>query len=296
MKHLILGTDWYSDCDDCVAVRLLVNLHKAKQISLDGIAINACMEYSAASLCGFLEKSGVTDIPIALDCEATNFAGTGRYQKRLAQYATKIKSNDEAEEPIKLYRKVLASADKNVDVLEIGFNQILAGLLKSNGDEISPLKGIDLVREKVEHLWIVGGQWDIPTGGKEHNFCNTLKASKSIEYVCENWPTPITFLGFEVGDTVITGNKLDHNDPLHQAIIDTGHKNGRSSWDPMLVLLGAVGNLEQEGYTSVTGTARVDGDTGINYFTETPNGNHRYVKKTRSDEFYENRINELINL
>ena len=62
------------------------------------------------------------------------------------------------------------------------------------------------------------------------------------------------------------------------------------------VLLGAVGNLEQEGYTSVTGTARVDGDTGVNYFTETPNGNHRYVKKINTDEFYENRINELINL
>jgi hypothetical protein len=295
MKHFILGSDWWSDCDDAVAIRLLLNLHKAGKISLDGIVINGCMEYSAAGLDGFLQLSGVNNIPIGIDCEGTDFYGVGRYQERLSKFAKNIKSNADAEDPIKLYRKILAQSNEKVTILEIGFPQVLANLLKSEADEFSPLKGIDLVREKVEHLWIMAGKWDVPEGAKEHNFCNNLRASQGAEYLCANWPTPITFLGFEVGVTVITGRKLDHNDFLYQAMVDNEYPDGRCSWDPMLVLLGTSGNLEQEGYSCVYGTARVDGSNGMNYFTESSTGRHRYVKKIQADEFYVNRIDSMIN-
>ncbi len=296
MKHFILGSDWWSDCDDAVAIRLLLNLHKAGKISLDGIVINACMEYSAAGLDGFLQLSGVSNIPIGIDYEGTDFYGEGRYQERLSKFAKNIKSNADAENPIKLYRKILAQSNEKINILEIGFPQVLANLLKSEPDEFSPLNGIDLVREKADHLWIMAGKWDVPEGAKEHNFCNNLRASQAAEYLCENWPTPITFLGFEVGVTVITGTKLDHDDFLYQAMVDNNYPNGRCSWDPMLVLLGTSGNLEQEGYTSVYGTAQVDGSTGMNYFTENPEGMHRYVKKTEPDEFYAARIDSIIDI
>lgn len=294
MKHFILGTDWWSDCDDVVAVRLLVNMHKTGKISLDGIVINACMETSAPSMSGFLALSGV-DIPIAIDRDATDFYGMGHYQERLAKSATKIKNNADAEEPIKLYRRILASASEKVSIIEIGFPQVLANLLKSAADEFSPLKGVDLVSEKVEHLWVVAGQWNLPEGGKEHNFCNNSRSSQGGEYLCANWPTPITFLGLEVGETVISGSKLDHSDFLHQAMADNRHADGRSSWDPMLALLAVSGDLEQEGYASVCGTARVDGSNGMNYFTENPMGKHRYVKKIREDQFYADRVDSVIN-
>ena len=54
MKGYILGTDWWDDCDDVVAVRILAKAHKEGIINLKAIAINVCNEYSVASLDGYL--------------------------------------------------------------------------------------------------------------------------------------------------------------------------------------------------------------------------------------------------
>ncbi len=66
MKQFIIGTDWWSDCDDAVAMRILARAHIDKRIFVHGIAINACMEDSAASLDAFLKLEGVDDIPLVL--------------------------------------------------------------------------------------------------------------------------------------------------------------------------------------------------------------------------------------
>ena len=50
MKKIILGTDWWTDCDDAVALRLLARAHKNEEIQLLGIGINACMEDSVSSM------------------------------------------------------------------------------------------------------------------------------------------------------------------------------------------------------------------------------------------------------
>ena len=54
MRTFILGTDWWTDCDDAVALRLLLRSVKAGKIRLAGIGINACMEHSVTSMDGFL--------------------------------------------------------------------------------------------------------------------------------------------------------------------------------------------------------------------------------------------------
>lgn len=173
---------------------------------------------------------------------------------------------------------------------------MLANLLKSSADEFSLLNGVDLVREKVAHLWIMGGRWDLPEGAKEHNFSNNTRASEAAEYLCRFWSSPMTFLGYEVGNSVISGNKPDHNDPLYQAMVDAGYPDGRCSWDPMLILLGFSGNPEIAGYECIYGIASVDGKNGMNHFQKNPQGRHRYVIKTREDKYYAEIINSKINL
>ena len=49
-RRFILGTDWWTDCDDCIAMQLLCLAHKNGAAKLLGVGINACMEYSAASV------------------------------------------------------------------------------------------------------------------------------------------------------------------------------------------------------------------------------------------------------
>ena len=81
MKHLIIGTDWWTDCDDAVAMRLLAKAAKRGEIAIDGIVINACMEDSVASLDGFFALEGLDAIPFGLDAEGTDFGGNPPYQK-----------------------------------------------------------------------------------------------------------------------------------------------------------------------------------------------------------------------
>ncbi len=287
MRNIILGTDWWTDCDDCVAVRLLANAHKKGEINLRGVGINGCMEYSAPSMSAFLENEKLSDIPIGIDREGTDFAGNHfAYQKPLCDYPHHIKSNDACEDAVGMYRRLLINCEEKTDIIEIGFCQILSGLLESEN-------GIELVREKVGTLYIMAGKWD-EDGGLEHNFCNNDRSRRAGHILCEKCPVPIVFLGFEVGEPVLTGDGLPHDDLLYTALYHHGHaENGRCSWDPMTALLAVIGDAEKAGYRTVTGTASVDAETGRNYFSE-GKGLHSYVIKTEPDNFYRNEIQRRI--
>lgn len=293
MRNFILGTDWWTDCDDVVALRLLARAHKTREINLLGIIINACMEHSVTSLEGFLNTEEVYDLPIAIDLNATDFGGNPPYQKRLSQFANNYHSNAEAEDAVKLYRTILASADSPIELIEIGYPQVLTALLQSKPDDISKLDGVELVKNKVSKIWMMAGKWD-KNPDKENNFARNERSREAANIFCDICPVPITFLGWEVGASVITGGYLEKNDPLYLALCDHGSCDGRSSWDPMLCLLALIGNEEKAEYSVVIGTASVDASTGENYFTVNSDGPHKYVVKQKEDTYYADAINKLI--
>lgn len=295
MRNFILGTDWWTDCDDILALRILTRSVKNAKINLIGVGINACMEYSAASVDGFLQLDGLTDVPVGIDVEATDFNGipTG-YQEYLAQYAKKYKNNSEAENAVSLYRRLLASSDSPVEILEIGFLQVFASLLESQPDEYSPLNGIELVKQKVKKVWVMAGKWN-EENGVEHNFANNNRSRLGADVFCKKCPVPITFLGFEIGEDVITGGEvLKPDDHLYKAMCLHGSKDGRSSWDPMLVMLAVIGDEEKAGYNTVSGTASVNIETGANCFEPSNDGLHKYVIRNFDTDYYKNQINQII--
>lgn len=293
MRKFILGTDWWTDCDDVVALRIIARAHKNKEIQLLGIALNACMEYSVASLEGFLNTELIKDIPIGIDLEATDFGGNPPYQKRLSQFCEAYQSNDDAENATRLYRKILVDAEEPVELIEIGYPQVLADLLKSQADDLSELSGIELLKQKVSKIWMMAGKWD-ENPDTENNFARNERSRKAAHYVCEHCPVSITFLGWEVGATVISGGVLKEKDHVFNALCDFGSPSGRSSWDPMLCLLAIAGDEEIAGYSVVRGKATVDAITGKNYFERCENGLHSFVVKKFEDFYYENEINKRI--
>ncbi len=288
----ILGTDWWSDCDDCMALRLLCWAHKNEHIDLKGVVINACMDYSVPSVAAFLRLEKV-DVPIGIDLNATDFHGIGPYQKRLAKRFEDLQQNEDVLSGVALYRKILAESEVKVEIAEIGFTQVLADLLDSPADEYSPLTGLELVREKCAKLWVMAGKWDNLKSGKEHNFCNNKRSIDGGMRLCKNWPTEIVFLGFEIGLSVISGGNLEKDDFLHQAMADHLSFFGRSSWDPMLVLLALINDFDKAGYTYKQGIASLD-DNGANHFVFSDDGKHRFVVKTHRSVWYKNRINEIL--
>lgn len=290
MRNLILGTDWWTDCDDAVAVRLLCRAVKEGKVRLLGVGINACMEYSVASLKGFLQSEGLFGVPFGIDLAATNCGGNPSYQKNLALSLCPNGSNADAEDAVRLYRRLLAQSEGSVEIMEIGFLQVVVDLLESAPDDLSPLCGMDLVKEKVSKMWVMAGKWDAD-GELEHNFCLNPKTRLAGKRFCELCPVPVTFLGWEVGFDVFSGGNLDEKDVLHRILVDHGSAKGRNSWDPMLVLMALVGDEGKAGYDTVEGTASVDAETGANYFVRDPKGNHRYVIKKFENSYYENEIN-----
>lgn len=293
MRNFILGTDWWTDCDDVVALRLLARAHKEGRINLMAIGINGCMEYSVASVDGFLASEGVQNIPLGIDLEADDFGRNPPYQKGLAPLAVEYKSNEQAEDTVRLYRRILAAATEPVEIIEIGYMQVIAGVLESDADDISEKTGLELFKEKVSKVWMMAGKWTAD-GETENNFCRNPRTRIGSEKFCRLCPVPVTFLGWEVGFDVVTGDNLAEGDVLYQAMCDHGSPNGRMSWDPMLVMLALVGDEGEAGYTTVRGWAKVDPETGANYFTQDEQGLHQYVVKAKENEFYKKMINDLL--
>lgn len=292
MRKIILGTDWWTDCDDAVAIRILVRAHKSGKIKIEGIGINACMEHSVTSLEGFLNTEGI-QVPIGIDFAATDFGGNPPYQKNLSKYSSVYSCNQDAEDAVRLYRRILADSDESIEIIEIGYLQVFANVLESLSDDISPKSGYELVKEKVSKIWVMAGKWD-EDFGMENNFTRNPRSRTAGNIFCSKCPVPITFLGWETGFDVITGDNLNKNDILYKVLCDHGSYNGRPSWDPMLVLMAMIGDEAAAGYDVVCGTASVDSETGSNHFLPDENGLHKYVIKNKANEYYIRLINQII--
>ena len=295
MRGFILGTDWWTDCDDAVALRLMARAHLAGEIEIKGIAINACMECSVASLDSFLNGEGIYGLPLGIDLAATDFGRTPPYQARMAACYTGKRNNANVEDAVRLYRRILAESTYPIEVIEIGYLQVVAAVLESGPDDLSPLSGLELFTEKISKVWVMAGKWD-ENPGMENNFTRNDRSRVAGHVFCEKCPVPVTFLGWEVGVDVISGGALPEEDMLHLALCDHGSGNGRSSWDPMLCLLACVGDEERAGYDVVHGRAWVDPETGANYFRAEEKGLHAYVTKKRENAYYEAAIQYRISI
>ena len=289
MRNFILGTDWGEDCDDCVAVRVLSRAHKNGEVNLLGIEINTNTEYSTASLYAFLQNEGIM-VPIGIDKSCPHQIQYVTYQKRMSK--GEEKTNDDFEDSVRLYRRLIAESDGPVEILEIGFLQTVLGALNSPADDISDKTGMELFKEKVSHVWIMGGKWD-EQGGLEYNFSKYPFAREASYGFINNCPSPITFLGWEIGHDLLTGQTLKEGDMLSYALYDHGSVSGRESWDPMLIKLALTNDNEKAGYKTVKGNASIDVE-GRNYFEEREDGKDEYVIKAYEDKYYSDLINSLI--
>ena len=316
-RPVILDTDWYTDVDDVMAVRVLINLQKRGVLQILGVCLNACFEDSARSLDAFLMAQGV-DVPVGI-VQRWEGDSSGRngpsYQKFLAQFPSKYADNASAEPPVRLYRRLLASSSEKVTLLSIGFPENYAELLASPPDEFSPLNGTELVAQKVERLYMMAGHWPC---GSEYNLTGGSPVNPLVtragSFVLANWPTPIDFLGFEVGYTVLAGAFLPSDDLLRQAMDaydrTPGYRLGGKApelraeglmrqahlcWDPLLILLGAGIVSPANGmYDLVRGHAVSDPTTGENTFQEVPDGPHAYVVKNHPDADYGTHVDEWL--
>lgn len=167
----------------------------------------------------------------------------------IATYPHKIKANDQAYDAVKLYRKILAAQpDKSVSIVTVGFLTNMANLIQSKPDEFSPLNGKELISKKVKLLVSMAGCFNNEIGPfKEFNL---MKDATSSKITFDNWPTPVIFSGFEIGEKIHTGLPIIKseikNSPVKDVFarcipLDKNDANGRMSWDETATLVAVRG-------------------------------------------------------
>jgi len=210
----------------------------------------------------------------------------------LAKYPHKIKTNAEAWDAVKLYRKILAAQpDQSVTIVTVGFLTNLSNLLNTKADGYSSFSGKELVKRKVKQLVCMGGKF--PSG---YEF-NVMKDASASQNVYTNWPTPVIFSGFEIGEKIKVGLPLIHNEAIkNDPVKDVFRMSipmakedslGRKSWDETAVLVAIKGY--DKWYTLHKGRIVV-ADDGKNSWDDNGTGQAYLVEKADYKE-----VGELIN-
>jgi inosine-uridine nucleoside N-ribohydrolase len=277
--RVIFDTDMGNDVDDALALGILHALETRGEAKLLAVTVTKDNPYAAAFVdventfykrgeipIGMV-KNGKTpqDNPmIRVPCERKNPDGTFVYPRRMALGA--------APDAVAVLKQVLEQeADSGVTIVQVGFSTNLARLLESRG-------GASLVAQKVRLLVVMAGHF--PPAQPEFNVVTDIP---SAQKVFSEWPTPVVFSGFEIGQALLfPARSIEHDFSWARdhPVVDA-YRNympmpyDRPTWD-LTAALYAV--RPEAGYFSLSppGTVRVD-DKGNTLFTASAEGKHRYL-------------------
>ena len=274
---LLIETDIFSDVDDVGALAVAHAHADAGNVELLGVGVNTPSRWGVAMADLVNRHYGRPEIPVGAMLPLDDSVADTDYARGTVR-AFGIVDPIGAESAPQLLRRVLEAADDaSVTVVSLGFFQNLVALL----DEEPPggLPGRDLVRRKVARTVVMGGLFP---SGTEFNVAEFPTTAGSF---ARRWPGRIEFLGWEVGDDVITGTELSRtgaaDDPVAEAYRRfSGPGAGRKSWDLMTVDLAVRGAADHYQY-SEPGRVEVD-DDGATTWHPAPDGPHRYVTRVAS--------------
>lgn len=202
----------------------------------------------------------------------------------ITMFPTTIRDYSTLPDGWKLYRKLLASQpDKSVKICALGFMSALTQLLESQPDEYSELSGIELVKRKVQGLYVMGGKFGEDSASPGYNFGHksALAFSKRL---LELWPQSINiyFSPSLIGDDVDYPSNMVIDDiswtdinPIKQVYINYDCNTGQRMWDALTAMQVLLGNhlfeLSESGRIYIT-------EDGQMPFVPDPKGNCYYQK------------------
>lgn len=297
---IIFDTDIGPDYDDVGALAMLHAFADKKECAILATVASNQHKRIAALLSLFNTYFKRPDLPVGVvKGEAVNLEAIQKWDSIIVdKYPHRINKNDEAEDAVSLYRRILSKQpDKSVTIVTVGFFTNTANLLESQPDRYSPLSGKALIAKKVKQLVCMAGRFDSEMGRfKEFNVVRDAAASKKV---FDNWNTPIIFTGFEIGVKIFSGIPLIKSDiansPVKEVFAisipkDPADKNGRMSWDETAVLI-AVRGYEKY-YYGIKGKI-IGKEDGSHGWDPTGKG-HIYVKEKMPAKEVEQLINTLI--
>jgi hypothetical protein len=277
---IIFDTDMDTDCDDAGALAILHVLADRGEAEILATVVSSRYSWSVPCVEAINGFYGRSDLPVG--APKTTWSDTGHrgspYAKQIsAQFSTRYKSNDDAPDAVEVYRRVLAAQDDgSVVIVSVGYLTNLRDLLASKADEISPLSGPDLVRQKVKHWVCTGGTF--PSDLNPAVRGNYTPDPSSTVIAVRDWPGPIYFTG--LGDHIHTGARL-HETPDRNPVriaykLLLRDKKTRPSWDLIGVLIGVRSKADY--WRIHTGGHYHIFDNGAYEWRKGTENNHRVVE------------------
>lgn len=251
VTNIIFDTDIAGDYDDVGAMALLHAFADQGQAKILATVSSNSFKTTVPTISILNTYFGRPDIPTGITKrELPNRDCPQKWAEALIdKYPHSLKSNEEAGDAVKLYRKILSDQpDSSVTIVTVGFFTNLADLLDSQQDEFSDLSGKDLVAKKVKLL--VSMAAGLPEGKDKGREYNVFVDPKSSQKVFSEWNTPAILSPFEIGEKITTGIRLINNssiknspvqDAYQIALTKDNNKIGRMSWDQTAVLVAVKG-------------------------------------------------------
>lgn len=280
--NIIFDSDMGPDYDDVGALAILHAMADNGECNILATISSNKYYLTAPALSVLNTYFKRPDIPVGIVTgDGVNIPCPQKWDSMIvANYPHKIKTNDQAHDAVKLYRKILAAQpDKSVTIVTVGFLTNMSNLIQSKPDGFSPLNGKELVSKKVKLLVSMAGCFNHTIGSfKEFNLMKDAASSKTA---FDNWPTPVIFTGFEIGEKIHTGLPIIKSDIKNSPVkdvfvrcipLDKNDANGRMSWDETAVLVAVRGYKKY--FNAVNGKIIVNSD-----------GSNNWDKKGKRDKY-----------
>lgn len=273
VPRLIIETDIFSDVDDVGALALAHHYADLGRAELLAVGVNTPSRYGHRAVRVINEYFG-RNVRVGAMGPMDDSVFERDYAKYLSDHYGGPAAEQAPDDAVAVHRQALSSApDGSVTVVSLGFLHNLHRLLTSPPDAASPSPGADLVSAKVNRLVIMGGRFP---GGHEMNVATFPGNARET---IARWPTPVQFVGWEVGAPVVTGRLLSTRGT--DDVIATAYRRysgagaGRESWDLIAVMLATEGPAD---HLLLSQPGRVDVDeSGATRFVPNPEGRHTYT-------------------
>ena len=250
--NLIFDTDFGPDYDDVGAMAVMYALADSGECNILATMASNKHNLIAPALDAMNTYFNHPNMPIGVvKGNAVDLPSWQKWDSLIAaNYPHDVTTNRQAEDALKLYRKILAAQpDRSVTIVTVGFITNMCNLIKSGPDEFSPLTGAALIKKKVKLLVSMAACFDKEMGTfKEFN---VVKDTAAARFAFDNWPTPIIFSGFEIGVKILTGLPIVNDSTVSHSpvkdvfarcmFLDPNDAEGRMSWDQTAVLVAVRG-------------------------------------------------------
>lgn len=295
-KSVIIDTDFASDADDVIAIRLAMCFQDAGMLDIKGIALSTTYSRSPLAVHALCYQDGYGSIPVAMD---TSGNGVQVHTEYVEVMYDMPRSRSDYEQPVEMYRRILAESDTKVNIITLGFLQNIQGLMNSKPDQYSPLTGLELIKEKVDTLYITGGN---STGKPSFNFYWTGdKVINAARDVAGGFPARIVFLQSDLSDDTFCGQFYQTKDPnrsdiVTKALFANDQYGGVVAWDVFSVWCAAqdINDSLDASFLELEQGSQYISHTGATQWTAEAAGSHYKMYKHMQGSYYSQIMNAIL--